>query len=430
MKSTRVIVLIWLAWAIIVIAFQAWISARITPQWPDRSVIWTTDVTGAGYQLGHVYLLEPFMNDQVAWDSEYYLAIAVGGYDDPQSPHLTPQGVSISVRDHTVSQSGSSFNQSISLSYAFFPFYPLMIRIFMFPLQIFGLNPIATATLAGIIVSALGALGGMFALYDLTRDSLGEEGALRAAFYLIIFPTGFFLVQVYTEGVFVGLAFGCLAMIRRKKWIMAAILASCTVLTRAVGVTIFIPLLVNWLRTGDWMDLDLEWRQLFHQGLPLPSFGRALLIFAPVFTFLTWKFSYYGIAFDFVEFRFFGSTFMNLGRAFLTWVDAWQSMFIGIPPRTANYILVFLIFVLGLIASIKTLKDYPEAAWFSLAVIVISFGSGPPTGIHRYILTTPAVFLYLARLGQNPLFDRVWTIFSILWLGALAALFALDMWVA
>ena len=47
----------------------------------------------------------------------------------------------------------------------------------------------------------------MIALYDLTQESLGEDGAMRAAFYLLIFPTGFFLVQVYTEGLFVGLAF-------------------------------------------------------------------------------------------------------------------------------------------------------------------------------------------------------------------------------
>jgi hypothetical protein len=410
--TTRNIVLLWLAWAILVIFFQAWISARITPQWPDESVEWTTEVTGPDYQQGQKYLLEPFMNHQVAWDSEYYLAIAVGGYDDPATDLIGPP------------------DNQITLSYSFLPFYPLLIRLFAIPLSLLGLNPIATATLAGVIVSALGALGGMFALYDLTRDSLGDEGALRAAFYLIIFPTGFFLVQVYTEGVFVGLAFGCLAMIRRKNWLMAAILASCTVLTRAVGVAIFIPLLVNWLRTGDWMDLDLEWRQLFHRGPPLQSLARAFLVFAPIFTFLTWKFSYYGIAFSFVEFQFFGSTFMDLGRAFFAWADAWESMFIGIPPRTANYILVFFIFILGVIASINTLKDYPEIAWFSLAVIIISFGSGPPTGIHRYILTTPAIFIYFAGLGKDPIFDRVWTIFSLLWMAALAGLFALNMWVA
>jgi len=302
MKSARTIVLIWLAWGISVIAFQAWMSARIAPQWPDRSLSWTTEFTGEGYQEGQEYLVEPFMNNQVAWDSEYYLAIAVGGYDDPATDLVGP-----------------ATNQ-VTLSYAFLPFYPLLIRLFAIPLSILGLNPIATATLAGVIVSALGALGGMFALYDLTRDALGENGALRAAFYLIIFPTGFFLVQVYTEGVFVGLAFGCIAMLRRENWLMAAILASCTVLTRAVGIAIFIPMLVNWLRTNDWMGL--EWRQIFHQGIPLTSLKRALLVFAPLITFLIWKFSYYGIAFDLVEKQFFGSTFMNLGHAFFVWVEA------------------------------------------------------------------------------------------------------------
>jgi hypothetical protein len=412
MKSTRIIVLIWIAWAIIVIAFQAWVSARIVPQWPDRSLSWTTESTEEGYQEGQKYLIEPFMNSQVAWDSEYYLAIAVGGYDDPATDLVGPP------------------NNQVTLSYSFLPFYPLLIRLFAIPLGLLGLNPIATATLSGVIVSAIGALGGMLALYDLTRDSLGEEGALRSAFYLIIFPTGFFLVQVYTEGLFVGLAFGCLAMLYRKNWLMAAILASCTVLTRAVGVAIFIPMFVNWLRTGDWMDLDLEWRQLFHQGIPRRSLGRALLVFAPLITFLIWKFSYYGIAFDFVEFQYFGSTFMNIGRAFFVWMDAWQSIFMGIPPRAANYILIFFLFVLGLIACFRITRDHPEAAWFSLAVILISVGSGPPSGIHRYILTTPAIFIFLARLGGNPVFDRAWTVFSIFWMGALAALFALDMWVA
>ena len=111
-------------------------------------------------------------------------------------------------------------------------------------------------------------------------------------------------------------------------------------------------------------------------------------------------------------------------------MEAGRSLFLGIPPRTANYILIFFLFVLGLIASLKTIKDYPEPAWFSLAVIIISIGSGPPSGIHRYILTTPAIFIFLAILGKDPVFDRAWTVLSILWMGALAALFALDMWVA
>jgi hypothetical protein len=431
MKSTRNLVLIWLAWAILVISFQALATARLVPQFPDRAQDWTTTTTGPGYQLGHVYLLEPFMNNQVAWDSEYYLAIAIGGYDDPRAPHLTPQGVSTSVVDHTVVQSGSSFSQSISLSYAFLPFYPMMIRVFSFPLQIFGLNEIANATLAGVIVSALGALFGMLALYDLTRDGLGEEGALRAAFYLLIFPTGFFLVQVYTEGLFVGLAFGCLAMLKRKQWLPAALLGVAATLTRAVGVALIIPLAITWLRTGEWIDLDLEWRQIFHEGIPLRPLGRALLTFSPLIAFGAWKFSYLGLAFDYIEANFFGRGFLSLGYAFYAWSEAFRGMLSGTNPQhTAYYITEFLGLAIAIIACMATIRTHPEIGWFSLAVFLISWGSGPAQGIHRYILGAPAVFITLARWGANPVFDRAWTILSILLMGLLAMLFAFNMWVA
>ena len=93
----------------IVIGFQAWMTARMEPQWPDESVFWTTDATGTGYQEGEKYLIEPFMNNQVAWDSEYYLAIAVGGYDDPATDLVGPP------------------ENQITKSYSFLPFYPLLI---------------------------------------------------------------------------------------------------------------------------------------------------------------------------------------------------------------------------------------------------------------------------------------------------------------
>ena len=431
MKSTRVIVLIWLAWVVIVIGFQAWATARIVPRFPDRALDWTMDFTGIGYQQDHIYLLEPFMNNQVAWDSEYYLAIAVGGYDDPRSPHLTPEGVTTVVRDHTVSQSGSSFGTSLSLSYAYFPFYPVMMRIFAIPLQIFGLNPIATATLAGVIVSALGTLLGMLGLFDLTRDSLGEEGALRAAFYLIIFPTGFFLIQVYTEGLFVGLAFACLAMLKRKQWIAAALLGVAATLTRAVGVTLVIPMVITWLRMGEWVDIDLEWRQIYHEGIPLRPLARGLLAFSPLIAFLIWKFSYLGLAFDYIESNYYRRGFLQLGFSFSVWSEAFRSMLDGTNPQhTAYYFTEFLGLAIAIVACIVTIKTHPEVGWFSLAVVLISWGSGPAQGIHRYILGAPAVFIALARWGLNPVFDRAWTILSILLMGLLATLFAFNMWVA
>lgn len=429
MRSIRMISAIWLSWALIVIAFQALATARLVPVYPDRAREWTERFTGEGYQSDHVYLLEPFMNDQVAWDSEYYLSIAVGGYDDPKSPHLTPQGIITVDSRNQISRSGSSFDQSISVNYAFFPLYPLMIRILAFPLQIFGLTPIATATLAGVIVSALGALLGMLALFDIAREILSEEGALRAAFYLIIFPTGFFLIQVYTEGLFVGFAFACLAMTKRKYWLAAAILGVAATMTRAVGVLLLIPMVISWVRTGEWMEL--EWMQIFHQGITYRPLINGLLTISPLIAFLIWRFSYLGLAFNYIESNYFERGFLSLGYTFSDWSGAIRSILQGSNPQhTAYYLTEFLGFIIGIFTCVVMLKSQPEIGWYSLAVVLISWGSGPAQGIHRYILGAPAVFITLARWGQNPVFDRAWTILSLLLMGLLAMLFAFDMWVA
>ncbi len=115
MKSTRNIILIWLSWVLIVIGFQALSTARIVPQFPDRAQDWTTNSTGPGYQEGHIYLLEPFMNNQAAWDSEYYLAIALGGYANPNGPHLKPAGGLTVFPDHFLTTSGTTISENISL---------------------------------------------------------------------------------------------------------------------------------------------------------------------------------------------------------------------------------------------------------------------------------------------------------------------------
>jgi hypothetical protein len=285
--------------------------------------------------------------------------------------------------------------------------------------------------LAGVIVSALGTLLGMLALFDLTRDSLGEDGALRSVFYLIIFPTGFFLIQVYTEGLFVGLAFGCLAMIKRKHWLVAAILGGCATMTRAVGGALIIPMMMAWFRTGEWLDLDMEWRQIFHQGIARRQSFHFVLVLTPVIVFAIWKFSYLGLAFDYIESNFFGRGFLSLGYAYYAWSESFRTMLAGTNPQhTAYYITEFLGLAIGVAACFATFKSHPEFAWFSFAVLFISWGSGPAQGIHRYILAAPAVFIALSRWGRNPVFDRAWTVVSVLLMGLLAALFAFDMWVA
>jgi hypothetical protein len=219
-------------------------------------------------------------------------------------------------------------------------------------------------------------------------------------------------------------------MLRRKQWVFAALLAVGATLTRAVGVSLFIPMLVAWIRSGDWNDLDVEWKQLYFQGVPWRALSSLFLAATPLITFLIWKNSYYGMAFDFVEEHFYGSEFMDISGAIQDWRQAIQSLSMDIPQRGANYAVIIFLFGLAVVACFKTMKQYPEVAWLSLTILLISWGSGPASGMHRYVLTAPAVFVALAHWGKNPVFDRVWTIASVLWLGALAAMFAMDMWVA
>ena len=129
------------------------------------------------------------MNQQVAYDSEFYLSIAIAGYDDPsvravwadpKNPQIIwgqdpqPYGIPNDFSGGRPYGIPAAY-EPYSLNYAFFSFYPIMIRLVDYPLLPIGLNPIATATPAGVLVSILGALGGMWALSDLTRDALGRR---------------------------------------------------------------------------------------------------------------------------------------------------------------------------------------------------------------------------------------------------------------
>jgi hypothetical protein len=120
----RSILLIWLGWVLVMLGYQTYVRARFAPLRPDHALSWTPSETQARSQNDKPYLMEPFLNAHVSWDSEYYLSIAVSGYDDP-SMRAIPA-------DYTWSNPLVSTNKQqptwVSMNYAFFPFYPLMIR--------------------------------------------------------------------------------------------------------------------------------------------------------------------------------------------------------------------------------------------------------------------------------------------------------------
>lgn len=425
------VVWLWLAWATLLIGFQAFAAQRLQPLRPDRALFWTASETTEGSQDDKPYLVEPFLNNHVAWDSEFYLSIAIVGYQDPNVRSVQLSAAqAIEIRPGISVPLVSDVGEALSLNFAFLPFYPVMMRLFSVPLSLFGLNEIATATAAGLLVSLLGTLGAMLALYELTEDTLGSAGGLRTAFYLVTFPTGMFLAQVYTEGLFVGLAFGALAMIKRERWLVAMVLAVLATWTRAVGVALLIPMVLPWLRSGDWMDLDLEWRELYFKGLPWRALGKGLLHISPLIAFVLWRFSFYGVAFGVVEELSFGRGAFQFGTSFFGWLNAFQEMVDWSNGQLSTYYAIeFSAIALGIGACLATRKQFPGLSWYGLTAILLALTSGPPQGMHRYILAAPSVFIFLSQCGQRPWFDRAWSMLSVLLMGLLALLFTYNFWV-
>jgi hypothetical protein len=405
-SSLRTITLIWVAWIGIIIGFQTLVTTRYEPDRPDYATIWTPQETNRNSQRGWIYLTEPFMNRQVSFDSEYYLSIAVLGYDDDQVHSMTTRS-----------------GRKMPLNYAFFPLYPFATRAVAAPLSILGMTPIATATLAGVIVSVLGTLAGMIALYDITRPELDESGGVRTAFYLLIFPSSFFLAMVFTEGLFVGLAFSSLALMRRRQLLLAGVLAALATWTRSIGLGLLLPLGIAWFCAVDWRAVRTR------QGLvPLVSGIVAMLL--PIGAYLIWN-QALGREFAIVEDQWFGRELFDFKRMIEGWQYAFEQIISGeFMAMRAYYLLEIAAVVLAVTACLFTLRRYPGIALFGLAALLLPMTTGAPQSLIRYVLSVPSLFIFLSRLGRSEAFDRAWTTGSIMLLSMQTALFAWDMWVA
>lgn len=404
MTRTRQLVCLWLIWLLVLWTYQAAVVARYQLQRPDHVLGWTAGIDS----VSRPYLTDPFMNTQVSWDSEFYLSIALQGYDDPKVRTAPP-----------LPEAKPPFDK-LSINYAFFPVYPLLIRALAIPLNFLaasGISPVGIATLAGMIISALGTLAGLLALADLTQSGQAKERAnLRAATYLLIFPSSFFLAQVYTEGLFVGLSFGCLALSERKRWGEATGLATIAVLTRAVGVLLVVPLGWAWMK------------RVWQEGFTLQAVGQGLLLGIPVLVHLTWRASFWGEAFGIVQRQFFGCQLLNFQKALPLWGQGVLALFGDNPAATVHYAIELAAVGLGFTACLMTLRRYPAISIYGMAIMLTSTTCGTAWSISRYILTVPSVFLVLNQLGRSELFDRLWSMISLLLLALLTTLFCFDFW--
>ncbi|MBN2677015.1 MAG: hypothetical protein JXR32_03000 [Anaerolineaceae bacterium] len=409
-RHIRDVVLLWLAWVVILSAFQFWVTRRINLIKTDSVLAWTASDMSPDFLAGKLYLTDPFLNEHAAWDSEYYLSIAMAGYNDPEIRGV-PAG--LSGNRYQVICMTATDPDCISLNYAFFPLYPKLMRIMAAVMAWLPINPVARFTLAGVLISLLGTLAAMLALNRMTDDRDG----LRTASYLIFFPSSMFLTQVYTEGLFLGLSFSAFACLHHRKWLPSAILAVLAVWTRPGGALLLLPMTVVWLT-------DRSWRKGLKNALRT---GSAAL--APLISYLAWSLSPLATKFHLVEARFFSRGFIDIPDSIRVWTVAIQSMGQSNLQRVFYYGIEIAAVILAICACIILLKERPETAVYGLALIGFAVLSGSAQGMVRYVLAVPALFIVVSRWGRHTFFDRIWVLTSCLLMGLLALLFSFNYWV-
>lgn len=164
----------------------------------------------------------------IRWDSIHYLGIAQHGYTSASSV-------------------------------VFFPFYPMLVRVFGFLL---GSDP-----LAGVLISLVSLAVALTLLHRLTALELGPRAADATVLLLAFAPSSFFFSAVYTESLFLALSVGSIYAVRQRRWGLAGGLGCLASATRVTGVGLLVPLAIMYLRERRGLDRRVAWLLTVPAGL-------------------------------------------------------------------------------------------------------------------------------------------------------------------
>jgi hypothetical protein len=134
-----------------------------------------------------------FVSEVTNWDGFWYLTLATFGYP----VHFT----------------------HLQTTLGFFPLYSMAIWLVAHVL-------FCSFTLAGLLISGFGGLVATVLVRQLCLRWWGARSAWRATVLFCLFPGSIVFSMVYSEGLLVPLAAGCLLALDRRRWALAGVLAA------------------------------------------------------------------------------------------------------------------------------------------------------------------------------------------------------------
>jgi 4-amino-4-deoxy-L-arabinose transferase-like glycosyltransferase len=336
------------------------------------------------------------------WDAPHYLDLIVFGYRAGDSSGLVgPHGYR------------SVYPDDLALYIVFYPLFPWLATIVNVLVDDPLVSAFAVSTVASMFVAPL--------LYRLVRHDEDASVALRAAWFLLIFPTAYFLHIGYTEALFMALVLGSFLAARTERWWLAGLLGGLAALTRVNGL-VLIPALAAEAFT-QWLQRPPEDRRLRVEWLAIGLVGVGFAIY------LGLNYALYGSPFEFLRvqedhwYKSLAAPWDAIGTAF-GWFRSTN------PDDRLMYGFTELLFVgIGLIGTIFAAFRF-RPSWFiwmagnMLLFVSTSFLLSTP----RYALTLFPLFVALALVSRRTWVLILLSAVSIAGLAYFAGRFATGVW--
>jgi hypothetical protein len=106
---------------------------------------------------------------------------------------------------------------------------------------------------AALLVANAALLLALIVLFRLVEHELDRAAAGRTIFYLVAFPTGFFLSAAYNEGLFIALLAATVYCLRREHWWRAGALGALAAATRSAGILLVLAFAYEWARAHGYL---------------------------------------------------------------------------------------------------------------------------------------------------------------------------------
>lgn len=323
---------------------------------------------------------------------------------------------------------------------AFFPLYPALERAFS---MLFHQDILVT----GMILSNLAFLGTLIVFYRFVEMEFDSDIAKRSALYLSIFPTALFFFAAYNESLFLFFLLLCFYTLRRGSWWLAGLFGGLAILTRSIGVFLFVIFLCEYSR-----QVFPRLRQVWQNKRILQ--GLRLLAGLPASLFIPLGLGIYAYA---LSMRF-GDP-LAFSNAQVHWREGLSPPWVGplialksiwhlspytfAVPHDIIELTALGLFLILMVLCLVGPERFKKNQWtfvlfgvMALTYALIFPGSPSPNGIpydplpsmQRFVLEIFPGFIMLARYGRRPWFHQSYLMLSLPMLAFLVFQFITGHW--